>query len=114
MFVDVPNILLILPSIDNNSYDLITSEFVGRFNSSSSILLDKLYWGNISFRNNANLFPDKLHNLQQRIVKLAIFNYKPYTIWENVVSIIIIVANSKSMYLYAAARKIGAWSCSLG
>ena len=105
-FLDVPNILIIKPVIVNEDeteatasatdndgqhttslYDLITHQFVGRFNNTSPILLDTFYGRNTTFKQNANLFPDKLSNLEQRIVRLALFNYKPYTVWEEVVSI---------------------------
>ncbi|XP_037033035.1 glutamate receptor 1-like [Bradysia coprophila] len=83
---DVPNILIIMPNIDENSFDLITSQFVGRFNNTSPMLLDTFYGRNTTFKQNANLFPDKLSNLQQRVVRLALFNYKPYSVWEEVPS----------------------------
>ncbi len=86
-FTDVPNILIIMPNIDENSFDLITSQFVGRFNNTSPMLLDTFYGRNTTFKQNANLFPDKLSNLQQRVVRLALFNYKPYSVWEEVVSV---------------------------
>lgn len=76
-----------MPNIDENSFDLITSQFVGRFNNTSPMLLDTFYGRNTTFKQNANLFPDKLSNLQQRVVRLALFNYKPYSVWEEVVSI---------------------------
>lgn len=76
-----------MPNIDENSFDLITSQFVGRFNNTSPMLLDTFYGRNTTFKQNANLFPDKLSNLQQRVVRLALFNYKPYTVWEEVVSV---------------------------
>lgn len=100
-FTDVPNILIITASQasvakgdsvpepltnEGNSFDLITSQFVGRFNNTSPLLLDTFYGQNATFKQNANLFPDKLSNLEQRIVRLALFNYKPYTVWEEVVS----------------------------
>lgn len=74
------------PANDEHSFDLITSQFVGRFNNTSPILLDTFYGRNTTFKQNANLFPDKLSNLKQRVVRLALFNYIPYTVWEEVVS----------------------------
>lgn len=95
--IDVPNILIITQheqeytngndEYDENSFDLITSQFVGRFNNTSAILLDTFYGRNTTFKQNANLFPDKLSNLEQRVVRLALFNYNPYSIWKEVVSV---------------------------
>lgn len=33
----------------------------------------------------AILFPNKFTNLEGRIMRVALFNYKPYTIWVEVV-----------------------------
>ncbi|XP_059608153.1 uncharacterized protein LOC132255993 [Phlebotomus argentipes] len=86
---DVPNILLIIPSTtsrhnadDGESFDLVTSPFAGRFNNTHPILLD--VFGNSTLTSDANLFPDKLQNLQQRHLRLSLFNYKPYTTVQHV------------------------------
>lgn len=67
-------------------FDLITTKFVSRFNSTDAVLLDTFYGENGTFQQNANLFPDKINNLDGRIVRLALFNYKPYAVWKEVVS----------------------------
>lgn len=93
---DIPNILIISPSssedaspnseiIDGTSFDLISSQFYGRYNNSNPRLLDTFNVEKGIFVENVNLFADKLSNLQGRQMRVALFNYKPYTIWEKVV-----------------------------
>lgn len=95
-FKDIPNILIISPSstervdskreiIDGTSFDLITSTFVGQSDNTNTRILDTYTATTQKFTKNADLFPDKFSNLHKRIVRLALFNYKPYTIWEEVV-----------------------------
>ncbi|XP_055694767.1 uncharacterized protein LOC129796671 [Lutzomyia longipalpis] len=85
---DVPNVLLVIPSTrdddenDGESFDLVTSSFAGRFNNTHPIVLD--HFGAANFARNTNLFPDKLSNLQRRNLRLALFNYKPYTTVQHV------------------------------
>ncbi|XP_031626626.1 uncharacterized protein LOC116342942 [Contarinia nasturtii] len=93
---DIPNILIISHStgqynVNNNkikfgdsSYDLITSQFVGQYNTSEPRLLDTFDIASGTLIENANLFPDKFSNLQGRLLRIALFNYKPYTIWMEV------------------------------
>lgn len=51
------------------------------------------------FRQNASLFPDKFTDLKGRIVRMAMFNYKPYTVWEKVVSpMCVVVFNVCSIF----------------
>lgn len=78
-------IIIETTTTNTNSYNLVTSKFVGQFNNTSSILMDIFYGETISFKHNRNLFLNKLSNLEKRIIKFAIFNYKPYTIWVEVV-----------------------------
>lgn len=78
-------IIIETTTTNTNSYNLVTSKFVGQFNNTSSILMDIFYGETISFMHNRNLFLNKLSNLEKRIIKFAIFNYKPYTIWVEVV-----------------------------
>lgn len=85
--------IIIEIATNTNSYNLLTSKFVGQFNSTSSILMDVFYSETNSFKHNRNLFLNKLSNLEQRIIKFAIFNYKPYTIWVEVVCLKILYAN---------------------
>lgn len=104
MFVspaDVPNVLLIAAGQvepDDILYDLHTSRFVGRNASAATepVWLDTFQWQRpnsshssrqtAAFQRNVHLFPDKLHNLEGRVVRMALFNYKPYTVWVEVVS----------------------------
>lgn len=85
---DLPNILIVVPSNDPpGSFDLITSQYVGRFNNSAARYLDSFDVTKSIFVHNANLFPDKLANLQGLSIRLALFNYIPYAVWKLVVSI---------------------------
>lgn len=90
--LDIPNILIISPSTsqDNkDTFDLITSRFVTRDNGNESLYLDTFYGANGKFANGATLFPNKFTNLNGRIMRVALFNYKPYTIWDEVVRMMI-------------------------
>lgn len=95
----MPNILLIAAGQtdhDDIHYTLHTSRFVGRNASAAAerVWLDTFQWQRTesnsrrtaAFRRNVHLFPDKLHNLEGRLVRLAMFNYKPYSVWVEVVS----------------------------
>lgn len=95
----MPNILLIAAGQtdhDDIHYALHTSRFVGRNASAAAerVWLDTFQWQRTesnsrrtaAFRRNVHLFPDKLHNLEGRLVRLAMFNYKPYSVWVEVVS----------------------------
>ena len=76
---------------NSRNFNFMTTKFVGP-NAQSSEL-----WEIISldlncvqnFKNHlktTNLFPIKVKNLHEREIRLAIFNYMPYTIWKEVVS----------------------------
>lgn len=91
---DIPNLVIISPSphkndtktaVNDTSFDLITSRFVSEENNNDSLILDTFDVLSGSFDKNADLFPNKFMNLEGRIVRVALFNYKPYAIWEEVV-----------------------------
>lgn len=85
---DLPNILIVVPSDDRpDSFDLITSQYVGRFNNSAARYLDSFAATKGTFIHNASLFPDKLANLQGLSIRIALFNYIPYAVWKLVVRI---------------------------
>lgn len=91
--LDIPNILIIAPSTRQNTddtFDLITSRFVTRYDVNDSLYLDTFNGANGEFASDAILFPNKFNNLEGRIMRVALFNYKPYTIWYEVVKIEII------------------------
>lgn len=88
----MPNILIISPT-SHQSYELITSKFVGRYDSTNPRILDTFDIANEKFKENADLFPNKFSNLQGRIMKIALFNYMPYAVWEEVVSITMLIHN---------------------
>lgn len=70
-------------------FDLTTSRFVTQRNSIDSRHLDTFNVLNGSFVENADLFPNKFSNLEERIIRVALFNYKPYSIWMEVVMLAI-------------------------
>lgn len=85
---DLPNILIVVPSDDRpGSFDLITSQYVGRFNNSAAQYLDSFDASKGTFIHNASLFPDKLANLQGLSIRVALFNYIPYAVWKLVVRV---------------------------
>lgn len=88
--IDIPNILIIAPSTrrdTDDTFDLITSRFATRYNANDSLYLDTFDGANGEFASDAILFPNKFSNLEGRIMRVALFNYKPYTIWYEVVRI---------------------------
>lgn len=58
-----------------------------RYNSTDPRVLDTFDVATEKFVENANLFPEKMSNLEGRIMRIALFNYKPYAIWQEVVRI---------------------------
>lgn len=86
-FEDIPNVLIISPSSSDQgtTFDLITFQFVGRYDSSTPRYLDTFNMADEKFTQNADLFPDKFSNLQGRIMIIALFNYSPYAFWKEVV-----------------------------
>lgn len=75
------------PVID---YDLITTRFAGRHpeHAADAVRLGTFQVDGSSrrgFVGAKSLFPDKVRSLDGRIVRLAMFNYKPYSVWEEVV-----------------------------
>lgn len=81
--LDVPDIIVVTPREDDDDvFDLITSQFVGRYNNTAPILLDTYDRSTQTFvGGKQNLYPNKLINMQGRPLKLGLMNYKPYTIW---------------------------------
>lgn len=81
----VPDILLILPinetgeGSNETMYELGTQKYLSE---RELIVLDVWRSESQSFEKKTNLFPDKVSNLQGRTVKMATFNYKPYSIFE--------------------------------
>lgn len=60
-------------------FDLITHKYVGDFHN-ETVLLDKWYSNNQTFRFNNDLYPDKLTNQQGRALRVATFTYPPYAV----------------------------------
>lgn len=80
---DVPNLLFLFPA-SADRIDLFTNRFTSRDNSNDLILLDTYILSQNTFVHGNNLFPDKLKDLEGKYVRLAIFNYSPYTLWNEV------------------------------
>ncbi|XP_077285106.1 putative glutamate receptor [Arctopsyche grandis] len=79
----VPDILLVLPACDAvncSDYDLATHKYVGTHGNGELVILDRWRSNNKTFARNTYLFPDKLTNMQGRVLKVATFSYKPYSI----------------------------------
>ncbi|XP_055604897.1 uncharacterized protein LOC129753122 [Uranotaenia lowii] len=80
---DMPNLLIVFP-VEPNRIELITNRFSDIQNFNEPILLDWFDPGNDTFAYGFDLFPDKINDLRGRYLKLAIFNYSPYTRWNMV------------------------------
>ncbi|XP_065072646.1 uncharacterized protein LOC135697019 [Ochlerotatus camptorhynchus] len=78
---DIPRLLLLFP-IDPDRIELITNRFSSRDHFQELMILDSFVPSQGTFLQGNDLFPDKLLNLEGRFVRLAIFNYHPYTIWK--------------------------------
>lgn len=93
---DLPNLLLITPSAEqitptrsdmlDETFSLLTSKFQELPTDNWLLKLDTFNSATRSFQQNANLFPEKMHNLHGRPVHVSMFNYQPYMIIEEVVS----------------------------
>ncbi|XP_053671602.1 uncharacterized protein LOC128721830 [Anopheles nili] len=76
---DVIDLLLVRPSLDLDRVDLLTSGFeTDQWTLLTSYSMHQLEW------DATDLFPDKRTDLQGRYLRLAIFNYEPYTLWQPV------------------------------
>ena len=78
-----------------------TTKFNGP-NTESSEILEIITAPTENVRNslkNVNLFPEKTHDLNGREITLAIFNYMPYTLWNEAVSKIEVFSNFSSFFL---------------
>uniref|UniRef100_A0A182MC87 Ionotropic glutamate receptor C-terminal domain-containing protein n=1 Tax=Anopheles culicifacies TaxID=139723 RepID=A0A182MC87_9DIPT len=73
---DVMDLLLVRPQPAHNRVDLLTSDV----ESEEWMLLDS-YSASAPASLRIDLFPNRRTNLRGRYVRLAIFNYEPYTLW---------------------------------
>ncbi|XP_055633891.1 glutamate receptor ionotropic, delta-1-like [Toxorhynchites rutilus septentrionalis] len=80
---DVPSLLFLFPA-STDRIDLFTNRFTSRENFHDLILLDSYIPSQDVFLIGNNLFQDKLNDLEGKFVRLAIFNYSPYTLWNEV------------------------------
>lgn len=101
-WIEIPNILIIavssLTTKKSKKYDLITHQFTTRYNQTNVIYLDTFDCESKIFSMNANLFPYKLKNLNGREIRLALFNYKPYTLYKKVVLENIVICCALNSY----------------
>uniref|UniRef100_A0A182Q9U2 Ionotropic glutamate receptor C-terminal domain-containing protein n=1 Tax=Anopheles farauti TaxID=69004 RepID=A0A182Q9U2_9DIPT len=82
---DVMDVLLVSARARENRVDLLTSVYETD-EAGVWMLLDSF---NVPLASSSglsavNLFPDKRTNLRGRYLRLAIFNYEPYTLWQSV------------------------------
>lgn len=89
---DLPNILFIEYDASSSKILFATTKFGGR--NSESATIEKIYEIGLEkvemiepSLKDVNLFPVKTKNLQGREITLAIFNYMPYTLWAETVSL---------------------------
>lgn len=79
----IANMLVVLPNneteINCELFDLVTHEFV-RIYEDQPLYLDQWDSCTQKFVKNVNLFPHDLKNLNGRVVRVACFTYKPYTL----------------------------------
>lgn len=66
----------------NDSLNFLTQKFVGIENRKLPITLDTFYLMNCTFMLNAVLFPDKLNDLEGRVVIVSAIEYIPYAFVE--------------------------------
>lgn len=112
-FLDLANLLIIAPrdarrdGNGNNhgeiAFNLISTKFHELPTDNWLQILDTFHSANQSFDHNVNLFPDNLNNLQGRTVRASMFNYQPYTIITEVVSI----KNGENLFVIRIERHHG-------
>ncbi|XP_053691083.1 uncharacterized protein LOC128739612 [Sabethes cyaneus] len=78
--LDIPR-LLIVYSKEDDQIDLITTTYNTRGPDRDIIVLDSFVPSQNKFLQGNDLFPDKIRDLNGLFVRLAIFNYSPYTLW---------------------------------
>ncbi|XP_052565949.1 glutamate receptor ionotropic, delta-2-like [Culex pipiens pallens] len=80
---DIPQLVVIV-QVEDDRIDVVTNKFTGRDTQQEVILLDSYIPSLGTFLYGNDLFPDKLLDLKGRFLRLAIFNYSPYTFWNEV------------------------------
>ncbi|XP_055633898.1 glutamate receptor 1-like [Toxorhynchites rutilus septentrionalis] len=79
--VEIMNLLILKPTANMESIDLLTHRFVGTIEESVElILLDVFDVDNKTFRYGQVLFPDKISNMLGKSVRLATVNFPPLVI----------------------------------
>lgn len=68
----------------DNIFKMLTQKFNGADDSKSILLMDT-FLTNGSFKDGAQLFPDKMFDLDRKDLKISTLTYVPYTITESVV-----------------------------
>lgn len=78
---EIMNLLILRPTPDLESIELLTHRFVGgAAQSIDFLLLDTFNIANKTFGRDRQLFPDKSSNLQGKAVRLATFHIPPHVI----------------------------------
>ncbi|XP_073815247.1 ionotropic receptor 92a [Musca autumnalis] len=63
---------------ENINFELWTQKYVGAEGNLDAILLDTFQAGNMAFAKNVELYPNKLQNMQQRVMRVSSLTYLPY------------------------------------
>lgn len=82
---DIPKLLILSPSGGSGAVDLWTNQFSGAGGHRKLLYLDTYSFADGSFQYDADLFPDKIADLEGRFIRLAMLDYEPYTTWTEVV-----------------------------
>ncbi|XP_029730991.2 uncharacterized protein LOC109400810 [Aedes albopictus] len=81
---DIPKLLILSPSGGSGAVDLWTNQFSGAGGHRKLLYLDTYSFADGSFQYDADLFPDKIADLEGRFIRLAMLDYEPYTTWTEV------------------------------
>ncbi|XP_055633892.1 uncharacterized protein LOC129774209 [Toxorhynchites rutilus septentrionalis] len=97
--VEVLNLLMLKPTANMKYIELITHRFVGTAEESVDLLLlDVFDIANKTFRHGRQLFPDKITNLQGKVIRVAAFNVPPMVIMHQNYSSYPSVKSGNQMY----------------
>lgn len=77
----VTDLILAVPNDTNDRVDLLTHRFSGSGDiASREVILDTYIVDERRFELGANIFPDKVKDLQGKVLKVAVFHYPPYAV----------------------------------
>ncbi|XP_055633896.1 uncharacterized protein LOC129774213 [Toxorhynchites rutilus septentrionalis] len=79
--LEIMNLLILRPTANMESIELLTHRYVGPVEQSTDLLLVDIFGiGNNTFRYGNQFFPDKISNLQGKSIRLATFDIVPHII----------------------------------